>query len=89
MGVDVLLKATKVDGIYDKDPKQYDDARRFDSISYQEVLSRGLKVMDTSAVALCQENKIPIKVFDFTEPDQLRKLLGGEGGLGTLVFQES
>jgi uridylate kinase len=89
LGVDVLLKATKVDGIYDKDPKQYDDAKRFDSISYQEVLSRGLKVMDTSAVALCQENNIPIKVFDFTEPEQLRKLLSGEDGLGTLVFQES
>lgn len=89
LGVDVLLKATKVDGVYDRDPKLHDDANRFATISYQEVLSRGLKVMDTSAIALCQENNIPIKVFDFTKPNQLHQVLGGEDGLSTLVYQES
>lgn len=60
---EVLLKATKVDGVYDKDPKHHPDARRFDAISYQEVLERQLGVMDLAAISLCLENRLPIKVF--------------------------
>jgi uridylate kinase len=85
IGADVLYKATKVDGIYDKDPKVHSDAVRFDSISYQEVITRGLRVMDTAAIALCMENHIPIQVFDFTTEQHLERLLGGETSLGTLV----
>jgi uridylate kinase len=85
---DLLLKATKVDGIYDKDPQQHSDAKRFNSISFKDVLNKGLRVMDTAAIALCMENNIPINVFDFTTPNQLQSLLDGETSLGTLVFQE-
>lgn len=81
---DVLLKATKVDGIYDKDPKKYSDAKRFDKISYAEVIEKGLKVMDTAAIALAMENQLNIRVFNFTEIDQLKLLLNGDP-LGTTV----
>ena len=85
IGADILYKATKVDGIYDKDPKTNSDAVRFDHITYHEVITRGLKVMDMAAIALCMENHIPIQVFDFTTDQQLERLLGGETSLGTLV----
>lgn len=82
---DVLYKATKVNGIYDKDPMAHDDAKRYERISYKDVISQGLRVMDMAAIALCMENNIPIQVFDFTTAQQLEKLLGGETSLGTLV----
>ena len=84
INADALLKATKVDGIYDKDPKKYSDAIRYESISYSDVMEQGLKVMDMAAIALSMEHELPIRVFNFTELDQLRLLLGGEP-LGTTV----
>ena len=80
---DVIMKATKVDGIYTADPVKDPTATRFDDISYQEVISRGLKVMDTAAVALCMENNMPIFVFKMEKGNLTRAAI--EGDLGTLV----
>jgi uridylate kinase len=82
---EVILKATKVDGIYDKDPALYDDAVRFDTLPYMEVLSKGLKVMDATAISLCMDNKIPIVVFDFNRSGNLRRAVCG-ARIGTRVF---
>lgn len=84
IGADVLIKATKVDGVYDKDPKKYKDAHRFEQLTYQEALNRQLGVMDAAAFSLCMENNIPIIVFDFFQPGALLKLLDGDL-VGTLV----
>ncbi len=84
IGADLLLKATKVDGVYDKDPKKHPDAVRFDSLSYDDVLSRDLQVMDTAAFALCRDASLPIRVFDMSQPGQLLRILHGEP-IGTLV----
>jgi uridylate kinase len=84
IGAEVILKATKVDGIYDRDPKLYPDARRFDRITYQEALQRQLKVMDSTAFTLCMDNKMPIIVFDLFKPHNLKKVVLGEK-VGTLV----
>lgn len=81
---DVILKATRVDGVYDKDPKQFPDAKRFDRLSYMEVLSRQLKVMDATAVSLCMDNSIPLVVFDVTKGGNLKRVIEGES-VGTLV----
>jgi len=81
---EAVLKATKVDGIYDKDPKKHADAKRYVTVSYQEALTRQLKVMDAAAFALCQENKMPIVVFDFFKPHNLRAVILGKN-VGTLV----
>ncbi len=74
IGAEVLLKATKVDGVYDADPKKCPDARRFDSLSYTEVLSRNLRVMDATAISLCRENRLPVIVFDLNTPGNIRKV---------------
>ena len=87
IGADCLLKATKVDGIYDKDPVKNEDAVRFDSISYHEVLVRGLQVMDTTATALCQDNHMPIMVLNIEGEDNIKRALAGEP-VGTVVFEE-
>ncbi len=84
MGVDVILKATKVDGVYDKDPKQFSDAKRYANISHIEALEKQLKVMDASAFALCLENKMPIVVFDFFVPENLLRVVLGKN-VGTSV----
>ncbi len=84
IGAAVLLKATKVDGIYDKDPKKHPDARRYATVTYSEALQRQLKVMDAAAFALCQENKMPIVVFDFFAEHNLRRVVLGEN-IGTTV----
>ena len=81
---DVLLKATKVDGIYDADPAKVPTAKRYDAVSYREVLDRELKVMDTAAFALCRENSMPILVFDLFEEGNLLKAVMGEH-IGTVV----
>jgi len=83
-GCDIIMKATNVDGIYDKDPNKHKDAVRYDQITYTEAINRQLKVMDTSAFALCRENDIPILVFDMNEPGNLVKAARGEK-IGTLV----
>jgi len=80
---DVIMKATKVDGIYTADPVKDPTATRFDDISYKEVISRGLKVMDTAAVALCMENNMPIFVFKMEKGNLTRAAI--QGDLGTLV----
>lgn len=82
---DVMLKGTRVDGIYTADPEKDPTATKFDRIKYDEVYSRGLKVMDLTATALCKENGLPIIVFDMDTPGNLGKVLGGEN-IGTLVY---
>jgi uridylate kinase len=86
IGAEVVLKATKVDGIYDKDPKKHADAKRYDRITYTEALEKRLKVMDAAAFALCQDNKMPIIVFDFFRPHNLLRVVSG-ARVGTLVSQ--
>jgi uridylate kinase len=84
IGADVLIKATKVDGVYDKDPKRNDDAVKFDELSYIETLNRRLEVMDSTAITLCMENKLPILVLNLWDPNALRQVLLGQQ-VGTLV----
>jgi len=84
IGADLLLKATKVDGVYDKDPKKHTDAVRFDSLTYDEVISRDLQVMDTAAFALARDSDLPLRIFDMSQPGVLLKILRGEN-IGTLV----
>ena len=79
-----LLKATKVDGVYDSDPRTNPDARKFDKISYLDVLSMGLNVMDSTATSLCMDNDLPMIVFDLTVPGNIAKALKGEN-VGTTV----
>lgn len=81
---DVILKGTRVDGIYTSDPEKNPDAKKFDSISFDEVYNRGLGVMDLTAITLCRENKLPIIVFDVNKTGNLTKLIKGEN-IGTLV----
>ncbi len=87
LDVDCLMKATKVDGVYDADPKQDPEAKRFDKITYLEVLNRGLNVMDATATSLCMDNDIPMIVFDLTKTGNIRRALQGED-IGTVVFAE-
>lgn len=83
---DVLLKATKVDGVYDDDPEKNRDARRFESMTYSQVIDGRLKVMDVSAIDVCQQHGIPIIVFNLFQPGTLRRVVLGER-LGTLVSE--
>jgi uridylate kinase len=84
IGAEVILKATKVDGIYDSDPKKNPKARRYARITYLEALQKQLKVMDSTAFSLCMDNKMPIIVFDFFRPHNLKRVVTGEE-VGTLV----
>ncbi len=84
---DVLIKATKVDGVYDKDPNQYPDAKKFDFLTYIDTLNRRLEVMDSTAVSLCMENKLPILVLNLWDEEALPKALKS-GGVGTLVGEK-
>ena len=83
---DVIIKGTRVDGIYDTDPEKNPNAVRYETITYQEVLAKQLKVMDATAIALCQENKLPILVFDMNTEGNLRRLLEGDN-IATVVSQ--
>ncbi len=85
IGADCLLKATKVDGIYDKDPARFSDAVRMPHVSYMDALQMQLKVMDAAAFSLCQENKIPIVVFDVLKKGNLRRLLIDGENIGSIV----
>ena len=78
------MKATKVDGVYDSDPVKNPDAKRYDRISYMEVLSQGLNVMDSTATSLCMDNKVPMIVFDLTGQGNIARALKGED-VGTTV----
>ena len=84
IGADVLLKATKVDGVYSADPEKDPDAVLYKEITYAEALSKSLKVMDAAAFSLCMENNIPIIVFNFFKPDTVEKAIAGEN-IGTVV----
>ncbi len=84
LNVDIMLKGTRVDGIYDSDPEKNPNAVKFDTISYQEIYNRGLKVMDLTATTMCQENGMKIAVFDMDTEGNLEKVIAGEN-IGTLV----
>jgi uridylate kinase len=88
IGADALLKATKVDGIYSANPHKDPSARRYTRLTYSEALQKRLRVMDSTAFALCMENRIPIVVFDFSEPDAIERVVRGED-VGTLVTEVS
>ena len=87
VNADILIKATKVDGIYDKDPKKHKNATRYDKLSYIEVLNKELHIMDSTAISLCMEENIPIMVFDINKKGNLVKMVTGED-VGTLVCNE-
>ncbi len=78
INADVVFKATKVDGVYDRDPNLFSDAIKYESLSFQEVLSKEIAVMDSTAIALCKDNKIPIVVFNLFEPGNINKAVAGE-----------
>ena len=84
INADALLKATNVDGVFDKDPNKYNDAVKFDKVSFKEVINRDLKVMDSTAFSLCKDNDMPIIVFNLEEPDNIIKVVNGED-IGTTV----
>jgi uridylate kinase len=84
IGAEVILKATKVDGVYDKDPERFPDASFFPEITYLEVLNRNLRVMDATAISLCMENKLPIIVFNLKQQGNMKKVVVGER-VGTVV----
>ena len=84
INADLLLKATKVDGVYDRDPKKHPDAVRFDELDHDEVIARDLQVMDTAALALCRDHGIPLRVYDLSVPGNLMRILKG-ANIGTLV----
>ncbi|MGL4392222.1 MAG: UMP kinase [Fusobacteriaceae bacterium] len=87
ISADIVMKATKVDGIYDKDPAKFKDAKKYNTITYGEVLNKELKVMDATAISLCRENKLPILVFDsVTEGNIVRVMLGEK--IGTMVVED-
>ncbi len=85
IGADVILKGTKVDGVYDSDPKKNKAAVRFEELTYIDCLKRGLKVMDATAISMCMDNKMPIVVFDLFNRGNLKKVVLGEK-VGTLVY---
>jgi len=87
IGAEVLVKGTKVDGVYSSDPRKHDDATLYRRLSYMDVLSQGLRIMDTTAVSLCMDNHLPIAVFNFGRTGDLARLVAGEP-VGTLVTAE-
>ncbi len=86
VGAQVIMKATKVDGVYDRDPKKFPDAKRFDSLTFMDCLKNRLNVMDSTAFSLCLDNNIPILVFDMGAPQAIRRAVLGEP-IGTLIHQ--
>ena len=84
IGADILAKGTKVNGVYDKDPQKFADAVKYDNISFDETLSKDLKVMDAAALSLCRENDLPVIVFNILEDGNIKKMVNGEE-IGTIV----
>ncbi|MCP0913448.1 MULTISPECIES: UMP kinase [Legionella] len=84
IGADIVLKATKVDGVYSADPLKNPEAIRYDFLTYRDVLSQGLQVMDSTAICLCQEQGMPLQVFNMSEPNALKKIVTGER-VGTII----
>lgn len=87
IGAELMMKATQVDGVYDADPRKNPNAKRYDSLSYDEVINNRLAVMDTTAVVMCQEQKMPLRVFDVHQPGNLTGIIYGKN-VGTLVKQD-
>ena len=88
LGADIVIKGTKVDGIYDKDPFVHKDAIKYNNISFDQVLKENLRVMDLTAITLCKENNLPIQVFDIKIPGALKKIVLGEP-IGTIVSERN
>ena len=86
VSADVMFKATIVDGVYDKDPHKYPDAKKYDTLTFTKVLEDQLAVMDGTAATLCRDNKLPILVFDLADPDNIARAVQGEN-VGTLVYE--
>jgi uridylate kinase len=84
IGADLLLKATKVDGVYTADPAKNHDATRYDRLGYDDVIERKLAVMDTAAIALCRDHQMPLRIYDMTVPGNLMRIMQGEP-IGTMV----
>jgi uridylate kinase len=84
LGAEVVLKATKVDGVYDRDPRKHDDASAFDHITYMDVINKHLNVMDRTAITMCMENDVPLVVFNMNDPTNLVRILEGQR-VGTIV----
>jgi uridylate kinase len=84
IGADVLLKATKVDGVYDSDPMSNPDAKRFETVSYDQVLADKLSVMDATAIVMCRDNDLPLRIFDLTRANALVQAMSGDD-IGTVV----
>jgi uridylate kinase len=87
VGADIVLKATKVDGIYSQDPHKFPDAVRYESLTYRDVLTQGLEVMDLTAICLCQEHGMPLQIFNMSQPGALMSIVRGEK-IGTLVGEQ-
>src|SRR3954469_14735880 len=85
INAEIILKATKVDGVYNADPKKNPEARRYKSLTYMDVLKQNLNVMDSTAISLCMDNKLPIVVFDLTTQGNIRRAVMGAGEIGTVV----
>ncbi len=88
IGAEVLLKATRVDGVYDKDPRKFSDAERYERVSYLECIKQDLKVMDMTAFALCRDNRLPIMVFNLERPGNIHRAVSGEA-VGTIIGPET
>ena len=86
LGAEIMLKGTKVDGIYDKDPMEHEDAVKYDSVTFNTILNKNLRVMDLTAITLCKENNLPIRVFNINQSGYLKELALG-GKIGTLVSE--
>ena len=86
IGADILLKATKVDGVYDADPLEYPRAKRFDTVTYDQVIADKLGVMDATAIVMCRDNELPLRIFDLTQPNALVRAMSGDD-VGTLVCE--
>ena len=86
LGAEIMLKGTKVDGIYDKDPMEHEDAVKYDSVTFNTILNKNLRVMDLTAITLCKENNLPIRVFNINQSGYLKELVLG-GKIGTLVSE--
>ena len=87
VGADLLLKATKVDGVYTADPARHKDATRYDTLTYDQVIEGKLAVMDTAAIALCRDHGMPLRIYDMTVPGNLMRIMQGEA-IGTLVSDD-
>ncbi|MBM3706391.1 MAG: uridine monophosphate kinase, partial [Actinobacteria bacterium] len=84
INAEILFKATKVDGVYDKDPKKHGDAKKYEELTFMEVLDKDLRILDSTATSLCMENNLPIVVFDITRPGNIKDVVMGKK-IGTLV----